>query len=135
MQGPNDAGAFPSGFVHLPTTTSGHDLVEVLEQLTAEALVEVAQKNGFSRHEWRKTRQRNEGLDCAVYARAAAYHPKVGMAAMTPARWETLAAERGSPVETGQLDLLRAAAGAAGTAKDGGRGLRQRASRLAKLNG
>jgi phage terminase large subunit GpA-like protein len=37
------------------------------------SLVRVKTKRGFSRLEWQKLRERNEALDCRVYARAAAW--------------------------------------------------------------
>ena len=39
----------------------------------AEQLVTVRTKRGFARLEWQKLRERNEALDCRVYARAAAW--------------------------------------------------------------
>lgn len=57
---------YPPGFVHL-----GKFSDEVFKQLTAEQLVTRVHK--FRRRtEWEKTRERNEVLDCRVYARAAA---------------------------------------------------------------
>ena len=44
-----------------------------MKQLVAEQLVTVQTKRGFSRLEWQKLRERNEALDCRVYARAAAW--------------------------------------------------------------
>nr|WP_314076349.1 phage terminase large subunit family protein [uncultured Roseococcus sp.] len=58
---------YPPGWVHLP---KGAD-AEVIKQLTAEELRTVKDRRGFSRQEWAKIRERNEVLDCAVYARAA----------------------------------------------------------------
>ena len=64
------AGAsFPPGTVHLPDWADG----EWLKQLTAEQLVTVKSRRGFSKLEWQKLRERNEALDCRVYARAAAW--------------------------------------------------------------
>ncbi len=45
---------------------------EYFEQLTSEKLVPVLNKNGFTIHEWKKMRTRNEALDCEVYAYFAA---------------------------------------------------------------
>ena len=65
-----DAGILcPAGFVHLP---HGVD-AEWVKQLVAEQLVTVKTKRGFTRLEWQKLRERNEALDCRVYARAAAW--------------------------------------------------------------
>ena len=59
---------FPAGYVHLPIHAAGE---EFCKQLTAEQLVIRAGRNGFRKMEWVKTRERNEALDCRVYARAA----------------------------------------------------------------
>lgn len=65
-----DAGrTTPAGFIHLPQGTDA----EWVRQLVAEQLVTVKTRRGFSRHEWQKVRERNEALDCRVYARAAAW--------------------------------------------------------------
>jgi len=64
------AGGFtPAGFVHLP---NGLD-AEWIKQLVAEQLITIKTKRGFQRLEWQKLRERNEALDCRVYARAAAW--------------------------------------------------------------
>ncbi|MTH66626.1 phage terminase large subunit family protein [Paracoccus sp. DK608] len=64
-----DGAAFPPGSVHLPTWVES----EWLKQFVAEQLVTVRTKRGFARLEWQKLRERNEALDCRVYARAAAW--------------------------------------------------------------
>ena len=46
---------------------------EWLKQFVAEQLVTVKTRRGFARLEWQKLRERNEALDCRVYARAAAW--------------------------------------------------------------
>lgn len=58
---------YPPGFVHLPKVDA-----EFVQQLCAEQLVTRRNRNGFPVREWQKTRERNEALDCYVYARAAA---------------------------------------------------------------
>lgn len=58
---------FPRGWVHLPRGVE----VEWVKQLVAEQLRTVKDRRGFQRQEWAKLRDRNEALDCAVYARAA----------------------------------------------------------------
>ncbi|WP_323042907.1 phage terminase large subunit family protein [Gemmobacter sp.] len=79
------AGAsFPAGTVHLPGWTDG----EWLKQLTAEQLITVKSKRGFSKLEWQKLRERNEALDCRIYARAAAWI--VGVDRWPEARWQEL---------------------------------------------
>ncbi|MGD7248078.1 terminase gpA endonuclease subunit, partial [Ralstonia pseudosolanacearum] len=57
----------PTGFVHLPKIDA-----EFLQQLCAEQLITRRDRNGFPIREWQKMRERNEALDCYVYARAAA---------------------------------------------------------------
>ena len=66
---PVDGKRFPPGFLHLP----GWVDAEWLKQLTAEQLVTVKTRRGFTKLEWQKLRERNEALDCRVYARAAAW--------------------------------------------------------------
>ena len=64
---PDGVVRFPAGFVHLPKVDT-----EFVQQLCAEQLVTRRDRNGFAHREWQKMRERNEGLDCYVYARAAA---------------------------------------------------------------
>ena len=63
------AGRSPGGRVHLPGWVES----EWVKQLVAEQLVTVKTKRGFQKLEWQKLRERNEALDCRVYARAAAW--------------------------------------------------------------
>ncbi len=58
---------YPAGYVHLPKVDA-----EFLQQLCAEQLVTRRDRNGFQHREWQKMRERNEALDCYVYARASA---------------------------------------------------------------
>ena len=58
---------YPAGYVHLPKVDG-----EFLQQLCAEQLVTRRDRNGYAVREWQKLRERNEALDCYVYARAAA---------------------------------------------------------------
>ena len=60
---------YPPGTIHLPHWVED----EWLKQFVAEQLVTVRTRHGSPRHEWRKLRERNEALDCRVYARAAAW--------------------------------------------------------------
>ena len=60
---------YPPGSVHLPHWVED----EWLKQFVAEQLVTVRTRRGFARLEWQKLRERNEALDCRVYARAAAW--------------------------------------------------------------
>ncbi len=83
----------PAGYVHLPNGTEA----EWLKQLVAEQLVTVKTKRGFSRLEWQKLRERNEALDCRVYARAAAWI--AGVDRWTEAMWRDLEAQIGPAQE------------------------------------
>jgi len=58
---------YPPGYVHLPRIDA-----EFIQQLCAEQLVTRRNRNGFPVREWHKVRERNEGLDCFCYSRAAA---------------------------------------------------------------
>jgi phage terminase large subunit GpA-like protein len=58
---------YPPGYVHLPKIDA-----EFVQQLCAEQLVTRRDRRGFPVREWQKLRERNEGLDIYVYARAAA---------------------------------------------------------------
>lgn len=75
---------YPAGFVHIPRGTTA----EWTKQLTAEQLMTVRTRQGFQRLEWQQTRERNEALDCRVYARAAAW--LMGMDRWDETRWEQL---------------------------------------------
>jgi phage terminase large subunit GpA-like protein len=79
-----DGVAFPDGFVHLPLGISA----EWVKQLTAEQLVTVRDRRGFTKLEWRQMRERNEALDCRVYARAAAW--MLGIDRWQDAKWKSL---------------------------------------------
>lgn len=59
---------FPPGWVHFPELAP-----EYFRQLCAEELRARKKKNGQLVYEWHKKRDRNEALDCHVYARAAAF--------------------------------------------------------------
>ena len=97
------AGAsFPPGTVHLPGWVDD----EWLKQFVGEQLVTVKIKRGFARLEWQKLRERNEALDCRVYARAAVWI--AGADRWSEARWADLEAQLG----VGDDDGEPAAAGA-----------------------
>ena len=76
--------AFPAGTVHLPHWVEN----EWLKQFVAEQMVTVRTKRGFARLEWQKLRERNEALDCRVYARAAAWI--AGADRWTDEKWRDL---------------------------------------------
>lgn len=103
LKGPNDAGQFPPGFVHFAEDFDE----EFYLQATAETMRSIEKKTGGVTYQWHKTRQRNEVLDCSVYAHAAAV--ALGMDKMTPDQWAALAEERTACApDKGQLDLLSA---------------------------
>jgi phage terminase large subunit GpA-like protein len=93
--------AFPDGFIHLPSGITS----EWVKQLTAEQLVTVRDRRGFSKLEWRQTRERNEALDCRVYARAAAW--LLGIDRWQDEKWQALeqqvAADRPREQPAGQV--------------------------------
>jgi phage terminase large subunit GpA-like protein len=64
-----DGAPIPAGAIHLPRGNEA----EWIRQLVAEQLITVKTRRGFTRLEWQKLRERNEALDCRVYARAAAW--------------------------------------------------------------
>jgi len=70
---------FPPGYCHFPRYSE-----EYFRQITAEQLVTKLVK-GYKRMEWQKLRERNEALDCRVYARAAA--ARVGIDRFQDKHW------------------------------------------------
>jgi phage terminase large subunit GpA-like protein len=96
-----DGIAFSDGFIHLPSGITS----EWVKQLTAEQLVTVRDRRGFSKLEWRQTRERNEALDCRVYARAAAW--LLGIDRWQDEKWQALeqqvAADRPLEQPAGQV--------------------------------
>lgn len=90
-----DGAAFSPGTVHLPHWVEN----EWLKQFVAEQLVTVRTKRGFARLEWQKLRERNEALDCRVYARAAAWI--AGADRWTDEKWRDLEDQLGAaPTDT-----------------------------------
>ncbi len=81
---------YPAGFVHLPKVDA-----EFIQQLCAEQLITRRNRNGFPVREWQKTRERNEGLDCYVYARAAA--AAAGLDRFEERHWRELERQLGLP--------------------------------------
>ncbi|MFH1157615.1 MAG: phage terminase large subunit family protein [Pseudomonadota bacterium] len=79
---------YPHGFCHFPKYGE-----EYFKQLTAERLVTVKDRRGFPHREWRKLRERNEALDCRVYARAAA--AALGIDRFNDGTWEKLERDLG----------------------------------------
>lgn len=87
------------GHVHLPRDLPGDEI----DQLTAETRVPRYRK-GHVRYEWVKPNsRRNEALDCAVYAEAAAHY--LGIHRYTEVHWQRLEAQ------VRQVELIAAASG------------------------
>lgn len=85
---------YPAGYVHLPKVDG-----EYLQQLCAEQLVTRRNRHGFAVREWQKMRERNEALDCYVYARAAA--SACGLDRFEERHWDELERQLNSrPPET-----------------------------------
>jgi phage terminase large subunit GpA-like protein len=80
-----------AGFIHLPRGVEA----EWIKQLVGEQLVTVKTRRGFTRLEWQKLRERNEALDCRVYARAAAWI--AGMDRWSERKWQELEKQLGVP--------------------------------------
>lgn len=78
----NEDESYPAGYCHFPKYDS-----EYFKQLTAEQLV-TKMVRGYQKREWQKTRERNETLDCRVYARAASI--SFGIEQFTETKWRNL---------------------------------------------
>lgn len=78
----NEDESFPAGYCHFPKYDS-----EYFKQLTAEQLVTKVVR-GYQKREWQKTRERNEALDCRVYARAASIG--FGIEQFSETKWRNL---------------------------------------------
>ncbi|MEO1696713.1 MAG: phage terminase large subunit family protein [Planctomycetota bacterium] len=89
LPSPVDGEPAAHGFCHFPAAYSEG----FFRGLTAEELVRRRNKKGFTVREWRKTSERNEPLDCRVYARAAAAW--VGLDRWTDRKWEREREEAG----------------------------------------
>jgi len=97
--------ACPAGYIHLSETADA----EWLKQLVAEQLITVKTKRGFLKLEWQKLRERNEALDCRVYARAAAWI--AGADRWSEAMWRDLESQVGeAPVVAAEIDETTAPA-------------------------
>jgi phage terminase large subunit GpA-like protein len=83
---------YPAGYVHLPQVDG-----EYLQQLCAEQLVTRRNRHGFAVREWQKMRERNEALDCYVYARAAA--AAAGLDRFDETHWRQLEQQMQSALE------------------------------------
>jgi phage terminase large subunit GpA-like protein len=82
----------PPGYCHFPRYSE-----EYFKQITAEQLVAKLVK-GYRKLEWQKMRERNEALDCRVYARAAA--ARVGLDRFQEKHWKIVAERMGIPLQS-----------------------------------
>lgn len=80
---------YPAGYCHFPEYAA-----EYFKQLTAEQVVVSTNRKGYRTFSWEKTRERNEALDCRVYARAAA--AILGVDRFTDAAWDALEGNLGA---------------------------------------
>jgi len=78
----NEDGSTPHGYARFPEYDT-----EYFKQLTAEQLVTRIVK-GYPKREWQKIRERNEALDCRIYARAATI--ALGIDRWTDTKWEQI---------------------------------------------
>jgi phage terminase large subunit GpA-like protein len=79
-----------------PAGLGGRRMAEAADRRAAG---DGANKRGFARLEWQKLRERNEALDCRVYARAAAWI--AGADRWPEARWADLEAQLGVAKQDG----------------------------------
>jgi phage terminase large subunit GpA-like protein len=121
-----DGAAVPPGAIHLPAWIDS----KWCKQLVGEELVTVRTRRGFARLEWQKLRERNEALDCRVYARAAAWI--IGSDRTSDAGWGQLERRLGTPAPS-------AAAGETGNhergAPEAGTHPRPRRRRVGRVGG
>ena len=83
----NTGEAYPAGYCHFPEYDEHY-----FKMLTAEQMVVRVTKSGGRRYEWEKVRERNEALDCRIYARAAA--ALSGLDRFTQEQWQALKSQR-----------------------------------------
>ncbi|OGP10453.1 MAG: phage tail protein [Deltaproteobacteria bacterium GWA2_45_12] len=76
-----------AGYCHFPEYDEHY-----FKMLTAEQMVVRVTKSGGRRYEWEKIRERNEALDCRIYARAAA--ALSGLDRFTKDQWQVLKNQR-----------------------------------------
>ena len=77
-------------------------------------MVTVRNKRGFGHQEWQKMRERNEALDCRVYARAAAWI--LGADRWDEATWRSLENQAGVATKVPVLpEVVEPSAPTAGT--------------------
>ncbi len=78
-----DDETYPAGYCHFPQYER-----HFFRGLTAEKMGQTTNKRGFTVYTWIKHYERNEPLDCRVYARAAANVS--GMDRWSDQNWDTL---------------------------------------------
>jgi phage terminase large subunit GpA-like protein len=78
----NKEESYPVNYFHFPEYSE-----EYFRQLTAEQFVNV-KKKGYDKWEWQKLRDRNEALDCRVYALACFYALRLHK--FSDSQWERL---------------------------------------------
>ncbi len=83
---PIDGGDYPHGYCHFPEYGD-----EFFKQLTAEHM-EAKIIGGRKKYVWVKSYERNEALDCRVYARAAA--ARLGLDIKSEAQWKKMEEKR-----------------------------------------
>lgn len=82
LDAPVDGQPYPPGYVHLPKWADDSEI----KQITSEELVTEKTRHGFAKQVWSKVRERNEALDCWIYAYAAAC--QIGIERFGDARWQ-----------------------------------------------
>lgn len=97
---PEETG-YPRGYAHFPANRGE----EWFRQLCAEQLTRRMGRGGHVHFEWAKTRDRNEALDCRVYARAAAV--VVGADRWSADDWESHRRSRGATVRARPTRRIR----------------------------
>jgi phage terminase large subunit GpA-like protein len=86
-----DEGRPAPGYCHFPMYPR-----EFFDQLTAEERVLESTTSGAGKYKWVKVRERNEALDCRVYARAAAMSLRLDM--RRDAEWRAIEEQVGAQV-------------------------------------
>ncbi|MDA0782406.1 MAG: phage terminase large subunit family protein [Proteobacteria bacterium] len=90
----NEDETYPNGYCHFPKYNP-----EFFKQLTAEQLVTRMVK-GYPKREWQKVRDRNEALDCRVYARSAAI--ALGVEHWSEQKWQKIIGNIGLKPTSGE---------------------------------
>lgn len=83
----DENGIAPPGYCHFPEYDHHY-----FKGLTAEQLQFTIDRKGFKKYEWVKKYERNEPLDCRVYARAAAN--VIGMDRFEKVHWDSIEKDR-----------------------------------------